>query len=65
MKVCVEHEACISCGLCVSLCPEVFKMGDSGKSEVKIDDISGLEAAVEDCVNACPVGAIKIEGKEE
>lgn len=61
LKVCVESENCIGCGLCVSLCPDVFKMNDSGKSEVKTNELSALESEVEQCVESCPVNAIRIE----
>lgn len=61
LKVYVENESCIGCGLCVSLCPDVFKMNDSGKSEVKTNELSSLESEVKQCAESCPVNAIKIE----
>lgn len=61
LKVYVESESCIGCGLCVSLCPDVFKMNDSGKSEVKTNELSSLESEVKQCAESCPVNAIKIE----
>jgi len=27
MKATVDREGCIECGLCASVCPEVFRMG--------------------------------------
>lgn len=61
LKVYVESKSCIGCGLCVSLCPDVFKMNDSGKSEVKTDELNPLESEVKQCVESCPVNAIRIE----
>jgi len=61
LKVFIENDACIGCGLCVSLCSDVFKMNDSGKSEVKKNNFVGLESEVKQCAESCPVNAIKVE----
>ena len=53
----VDKNKCIGCGLCVSLCPEVFELGDDGKSNVK--NAKACDKC--DCKNAadsCPVSAI-------
>jgi ferredoxin len=34
VKVKVDQDLCIGCGLCESLCPEVFRLSAEGKSEV-------------------------------
>jgi len=50
--------ACIGCGACVSICPQVFEMGSDGKSHVK------KAAPAADCTkaaaSACPVSAITV-----
>ncbi|MCD6414520.1 MAG: ferredoxin [Candidatus Diapherotrites archaeon] len=57
MVVKVDSTKCIGCGVCVSLCPEVFEIGSDGKSHVKNEKGNcDLEAAK----NSCPVGAISI-----
>jgi ferredoxin len=33
----VNKEKCIGCGYCVSVCPEVFELGEDGKSKIKKD----------------------------
>ena len=33
MKVELDHEGCIGCGLCVSTCPAVFQLAADGKAE--------------------------------
>ena len=56
----VDKDKCIGCGLCVSLCPDVFELGEDGKSRVKNPD--GCNAC--DCkevAESCPAGAIKLE----
>jgi len=60
MQVRIE-DTCTSCGLCVDACPEVFEMG-SDMAEVIIDEVpKGLEEAVQQAVDECPVEAIIVE----
>ena len=57
MKVRVDEEKCIGCGLCVGLAEAVFALNDEGKAvagEVTPDD----EEAVNGAVASCPVEAI-------
>jgi ferredoxin len=59
MRVTVDEETCIGCGLCAEECPEVFEMNDD-KVRVKIDEVP--EDAVDSCKEAadnCPVEAIQ------
>jgi ferredoxin len=61
MRVTVDEETCIGCGLCSETCPEVFEMADD-KAIVKVDKVP--ENAVKTCREAaenCPVEAIQIE----
>ncbi|NFF31098.1 ferredoxin, partial [Clostridium botulinum] len=34
-----DQDTCIGCGLCPSICPEVFDMGDDGKAHVTVESI--------------------------
>jgi len=62
MKVKVDKNTCIGCGVCVALAPKYFRMGDDGKSEVIKEDVEqGDEDMVRNAAQSCPVGAIKIE----
>lgn len=55
VKIVVDKEKCIGCGLCPTVCPEVFAMGADGKAMVKAHkDI----ACVKEALESCPVGAI-------
>ncbi len=61
MKAMVEKDGCIACGLCVSICPEVFQMEDDGKAGVVVDEvpddsIGGAKEAEE----SCPVSVIAV-----
>ena len=31
----VDKEKCLGCGICVSLCPEMFEMDKDNKSQIK------------------------------
>jgi ferredoxin len=55
--VAVDREACISCGLCVSVAPEVFRFED-GKS-FAYDPSGAPEGKIQDCIDGCPVSAIQ------
>lgn len=55
-SVWVDSEACISCGLCVSLAPEVFRF-ENGRSMV-YNPTGADEDKIQECVDGCPVEAI-------
>ncbi len=61
MRVTIDRDGCIGCGLCESICPEVFKLDEEGKayaSEGNIDAEykNGCLSSAKDC----PVSVIKI-----
>ena len=53
----VDQEACISCGLCVSTCPGVFRFNADGKSEC-YDPAGAPESDIQGAIDGCPVQAI-------
>ena len=58
MKYLVTSD-CIACGLCESLCPEVFRLADRARAEVISDPAAPAEeTAAEEAREGCPVGAI-------
>ena len=63
MKVTIDQETCIGCGLCPSMCPDVYEMDDaSGKAFVKVDVVpADLEASAREAAQSCPVDAIAVE----
>jgi ferredoxin len=62
MRAVIDKDACISCGLCPSLCPEVFDMEDDGKAGVIVDTVPGdAEPAAQEAASSCPTSAIIIE----
>ena len=62
MKAHVDKDTCIGCGLCPSICSEVFEMVDDGKAESVVDKVpSGVEDSAKEAEASCPVNAISIE----
>ena len=62
MKAIIDREGCISCGLCVEVCPKVFRMAEDGLAEVYVDPVPESEekGAIE-AQESCPVSVIKVE----
>ena len=61
MRAVVDKDKCISCGLCVEICPAVFEIEGDGKSGVKVNPVPPAhEAACRDAAAQCPVEAIDI-----
>ncbi len=56
-KPSVDQESCISCGLCVSICPTVFRFNRSKKSECYSAD-GATETEIQSAIDACPVQCI-------
>lgn len=59
MNVSVNKETCIGCGACASTCPEVFEIGEDGKSQVKENaDLTKNDKCIKEAIDGCPVQAI-------
>ena len=59
MKAVID-EGCIGCGLCPSICEEVFRMNDEGVAEVFGDVTEDLEESANEAAESCPVEVIHI-----
>ena len=54
----VELYDCILCGICVEICPAVFKLSDMGYIEVA--DLSTYpESDVDEAIKNCPTDCIR------
>lgn len=61
MKAFVDQDTCISCGMCVSACNDVYEFNADGKAEATVDLVPPeLEEDARQAANNCPVDAIGI-----
>lgn len=60
MKAKVDADLCIGCGLCVSTCPEVFKMEEDKAVVIGVSVPKGAEETCKKAAEDCPVTAIII-----
>ena len=51
----VDQDMCISCGICVSNLPDVFRFGDNGKAECFDPDGASEEDIQHQAFVDCPV----------
>lgn len=56
----VVHDTCIGCGLCESLCPDVFQMTDNGRAQAIGEIPPEAEQSATEARDECPVSAIDI-----
>jgi electron transfer flavoprotein alpha subunit len=61
LKVTINKNDCIGCGICAKQCPEGYELNDEMKAVVKNPNAPGVKEAAE----ACPVAAISVEGEAE
>lgn len=62
MKASIDRDGCISCGLCESICPQVFRMAEDGLAEVCVDTVpASAEATALEAKDSCPVSVITVE----
>ncbi|MCI7691559.1 MAG: ferredoxin [Oscillospiraceae bacterium] len=60
MKIEIDRDGCISCGLCAEICPEVFRIAEDGLSSV-ISGASGSDEKIIEAAENCPVDVIHLE----
>ncbi|HEY3419046.1 MAG TPA: ferredoxin [Methanomassiliicoccales archaeon] len=71
-KVTVNHETCISCGLCFNdNCPDVFEEGADGSSQLRVafrketlyqgEIPDSMKACAQKAEEDCPVSAITVK----
>lgn len=61
MKAYIDEDACIGCGACVDICPEVFEM-DGDVAVVKVADIlEEYDEKAEEAADSCPTEAIELD----
>ena len=61
MKVRVDPEVCAGFGICLGICPEVFKLHDDGYAVVRVSEVPPeFEDMVRRAARQCPAQAISI-----
>lgn len=56
----IVNDGCISCGACVSTCPEVFRFNGEDLAEAYADITAETQAAAEEARDSCPVSVIDL-----
>ncbi len=62
MKGFVDKNTCIGCGLCPTICPDIFRMDDDGLAvaeDIEIPD--NILADAQEAAESCPVAAITVD----
>ncbi len=55
----IDREKCIGCGICISVCDEVFELDDDMKSRVKKGADTNKEC-VKEAADSCPENVISV-----
>ena len=58
-KLIVDRNKCKGYGICVAICPKIFKLDAEGKAEIISEDYDGDD--YERAIASCPTQAISIE----
>jgi ferredoxin len=62
MRAKIDRDGCIECGLCPTICPEVFQMADDGPAEVIVEEVpKENESTAKEAAESCPVNVISVE----
>ena len=61
MKVFVDPDICLGCGICEGIAPDVFSMGSEAYAVVQLDPVpESYRADVMDAIEQCPEEAISL-----
>jgi ferredoxin len=61
VKVSVDRDLCITSGMCTSIAPEIFQIGEDGLMHILMEDLPPDSAEkAENAVLCCPVEALSV-----
>lgn len=61
MQIEIDKNRCIGCGLCVFIAPDVFELGDDGKSRIKNGvDLEKNKELITQAKENCPAQGIEV-----
>lgn len=62
MKIKVNRDACIGCGACQVIAPNLFELDEEGISKVLVEEVEDIEQDnARDASESCPTSAIEVE----
>ena len=61
MKIVIDKNVCIGCGLCESTCEKCFKIKDAVATVINDGGNECDGCDIEEIVSNCPANAIKVE----
>lgn len=62
MKIVLDETRCSSLGMCESVAPDFFEVGDDGELNLlDVEPPDDQRALIEEAVAACPTAALSIE----
>jgi ferredoxin len=62
MKVNIDKDGCISCGMCAATCPNIFRISpDDDKAEVYNEPSDKDFDCCQEAADNCPVAVISVE----
>lgn len=64
MKIEIDKEKCVACGLCQILCPEVFEIQNDNSIIKKDADFLKNKNCIEEAAANCPMSAITIKKED-
>jgi ferredoxin len=63
MRITIDTDKCTGHGVCESLAPEIFEVGDEGIVHLLTESLTeNMRSSLEEAVAECPTQALSLEG---
>jgi ferredoxin len=60
-RVVIDEDACVFCGTCEQICPEVFRLNEAKQKSEVIRAEGGPTELIQEAIDSCPAAAIRWE----